>query len=82
MASIYVCAGRQPASEDFSKSVNGISLLLKKSKDDGRLAIINVASGDAIWVTSDIQNETRDEKILTVQTVNSVYTFRKIGETV
>lgn len=84
MANIYTCVDRQPVSEEFSKSVAGVALLLKRSKVDGKLAIINAASSEILWVTTTIQHEERDVPgtDLVIETSNSVYTFRKIGETV
>jgi len=84
MANIYICTDRQPVSEEFSKSVAGVSLLLKRSKVDGKLAVISAASGEILWVTTAIQHEERDVPgtDLVIVTANSKYTFRKIGETV
>ena len=83
MANIYKCTRREPAHGEFDRSVDGIAILLKRSKVDGKLAISNAVNGELLWVTTAIQSEERGEdNILTVQTANSVYTFKKIGETV
>ena len=82
--SLYKFIKRTPDNEEFAKSVYGVALLLKKSKVDERIAIINAVSGEPIWVTTGIQRETRsdDKKLLTIETRNTVYEFEMIAETI
>ena len=82
MESIYKFVKREPENEEFSKSVEGVALMLKKR--DNRCYIINAVSTVVIWLTTDIQSEERsdDKKLLTIRTVNSVYEFEKIAETI
>ena len=77
---IYKCIRREPESAEFAKLTSGIALMLKKH--DGKIAVINAISEELLWMTTDVQEESRSEdKIhLTAKTVNSVYEFEKIGE--
>ena len=81
---LYKFVRRTPDNEEFTKSVYGIALYLKKSKVDDKITIINAVSGEPIWVTTGIQRETRsdDKKLLAIETCNTVYEFEMIAETI
>lgn len=88
MASIYRAISVTPTNKEFLNVVGEAALLLKKeSKNDGKLAVVNIVTHKVMWVTTTIQGETRseeseDKRLLTIKTENSVYTFEKIGETI
>lgn len=80
--SVYKFIKRTPENVEFVQSVEGLALHLKKK--NGKLGIFNAITQEFLWVTSDIQNETRseDKKFLTIETCNTVYEFERFAETI